>query len=33
MQPAERQRLLTLDNPLIRLELVQDLLETGGFLR
>lgn len=33
MQPAERHRLLTLDNPLIRLELVQDLLETGGFLR
>jgi uncharacterized protein len=33
MQPAERQRLLTLDNPLIRLELVHDLLETGGFLR
>jgi Lon protease-like protein len=33
MQPAERLRLLTLDNPLIRLELVQDLLETGGFLR
>ena len=33
MQPAQRQRLLTLDNPLIRLELVQDLLETGGFLR
>ena len=33
MQSAQRQRLLTLDNPLIRLELVQDLLETGGFLR
>ena len=33
MQPAQRQRLLTLDNPLIRLELAQDLLETGGFLR
>jgi uncharacterized protein len=33
MQPAERHRLLTLDNPLIRLELVHDLLETGGFLR
>jgi uncharacterized protein len=33
MQPAQRQRLLTLDNPLIRLELVQDLLDTGGFLR
>jgi Lon protease-like protein len=33
MQPAQRHRLLTLDNPLIRLELVQDLLETGGFLR
>ena len=33
MQPEQRQRLLTLDNPLIRLELVQDLLETGGFLR
>ena len=33
MQPAQRQRLLTLDNPLIRLELVQDLLEAGGFLR
>ena len=32
MQPAQRHRLLTLDNPLIRLELVQDLLETGGFL-
>jgi uncharacterized protein len=33
MKPEQRQRLLTLDNPLIRLELVQDLLETGGFLR
>jgi uncharacterized protein len=33
MQPVQRHRLLTLDNPLIRLELVQDLLETGGFLR
>ena len=33
MQPAQRHRLLTLDNPLIRLELVQDLLEAGGFLR
>jgi uncharacterized protein len=33
MQPAQRHRLLALDNPLIRLELVQDLLETGGFLR
>ena len=33
MQPAQRHRLLTLDNPLIRLELVQDLLETGGFLQ
>ena len=33
MQPAQRQRLLVLENPLIRLELVQDLLETGGFLR
>ncbi len=33
MQPAQRYRLLTLDNPLIRLELVHDLLETGGFLR
>jgi uncharacterized protein len=33
MQPAQRQRLLTLENPLIRLELVQDLLDTGGFLR
>jgi uncharacterized protein len=33
MQPAQRHRLLTLDNPLIRLELVQDLLDTGGFLR
>jgi Lon protease-like protein len=33
MQPAQRHRLLTLDNPLIRLELVHDLLETGGFLR
>lgn len=33
MQPAQRHRLLILDNPLIRLELVQDLLETGGFLR
>jgi Lon protease-like protein len=33
MQPEQRYRLLTLDNPLIRLELVQDLLETGGFLR
>ena len=32
MQPAQRHRLLTLDNPLIRLELVHDLLETGGFL-
>jgi uncharacterized protein len=33
MQPAQRHRLLTLENPLIRLELVQDLLEVGGFLR
>ena len=33
MPPAVRYRLLTLDNPLIRLELVQDLLEKGGFLR
>ncbi len=33
MQSAQRHRLLTLDNPLIRLELVHDLLETGGFLR
>ena len=33
MQPAQRQRLLTLENPLIRLELVQDLLESGGFLQ
>ena len=33
MQPAQRQRLLVLENPLIRLELVQDLLEAGGFLR
>jgi uncharacterized protein len=32
MQSAQRHRLLTLDNPLIRLELVHDLLETGGFL-
>lgn len=32
MQAAQRHRLLTLDNPLIRLELVHDLLETGGFL-
>ena len=32
MQPAQRHLLLTLDNPLIRLELVHDLLETGGFL-
>lgn len=32
MQPAQRHRLLTLDNPLIRLELVHDLLEVGGFL-
>jgi uncharacterized protein len=33
MQSAQRHRLLTLDNPLIRLELIHDLLETGGFLR
>jgi uncharacterized protein len=33
MQPEQRYRLLTLENPLIRLELVQDLLDTGGFLR
>jgi uncharacterized protein len=33
MQTTQRHRLLTLENPLIRLELVQDLLETGGFLR
>jgi uncharacterized protein len=33
MQSAQRHRLLTLNNPLIRLELVHDLLETGGFLR
>jgi uncharacterized protein len=33
MQLEQRHRLLTLGNPLIRLELVQDLLETGGFLR
>jgi uncharacterized protein len=33
MQPEQRHRLLKLDNPLIRLELVHDLLETGGFLR
>jgi uncharacterized protein len=33
MQSAQRHRLLTLDNPLIRLELVHDLLETSGFLR
>ena len=33
MQSAQRHRLLTLDNPLIRLELVHDLLETGGFLQ
>jgi Lon protease-like protein len=32
MQAAQRHRLLTLDNPLIRLELVHDLLEAGGFL-
>jgi uncharacterized protein len=32
MQVAQRHRLLTLDNPLIRLELVHDLLEAGGFL-
>jgi uncharacterized protein len=32
MQPAQRHRLLTLDNPLIRLELVHDLLDAGGFL-
>lgn len=33
MQTEQRLRLLALDNPLIRLELVQDLLEAGGFLR
>lgn len=33
MPAAQRQGLLALDNPLIRLELVQDLLEVGGFLR
>jgi Lon protease-like protein len=33
MKPEQRYRLLTLENPLIRLELVQDLLDTGGFLR
>jgi uncharacterized protein len=33
MQPEQRYRLLTLENPLIRLELVQDLLDAGGFLR
>jgi uncharacterized protein len=33
MNAAQRQRLLVLENPLIRLELVQDLLETAGFLR
>jgi Lon protease-like protein len=33
MQSAQRHRMLTLDNPLIRLELIHDLLETGGFLR
>ena len=33
MQPEQRYRLLTLENPLIRLELVQDLLEKGRFLR
>lgn len=33
MQPVQRHRLLVLENPLIRLELVQDLLEAGGFLR
>ena len=33
MQPEQRQRLLALDNPVIRLELVQDLLYAGGFLR
>ena len=33
MQSAQRHRLLTLDNPLIRLELVNDLLETSEFLR
>ena len=33
MQPVQRHRLLVLENPLIRLELVQDLLESGGFLR
>jgi uncharacterized protein len=33
MQPEQRYRMLTLENPLIRLELVQDLLEKGRFLR
>ena len=33
MQAVQRHRLLVLENPLIRLELVQDLLEAGGFLR
>jgi Lon protease-like protein len=33
MQSAQRHRLLTLDNPLIRLELVQDMLLEQGLLR
>jgi uncharacterized protein len=33
IQPAQRQSLLALENPVIRLELVQDLLYAGGFLR
>jgi Lon protease-like protein len=33
MRAEQRQRLLTLENPLIRLELVQDLLKMGGFLQ
>lgn len=32
MQPAQQQLLLTLDNPLIRLELVQDMLLEQGLL-
>jgi uncharacterized protein len=33
MQAGQRQRLLALENPVIRPELVQDLLYSGGFLR
>jgi uncharacterized protein len=33
MQAAQRHRLLTLDNPLIRLEVVQDILLEQGFLK